>query len=82
MTTSDKHPQKWPDIIWLVRHGESAGNVARGEAEANGQLFINVVQREIDVPLSELGERQAKALGQWFADLPQTEKQKVIFTSP
>jgi broad specificity phosphatase PhoE len=63
MTDSAKHPQKWPDIIWLVRHGESAGNVARNEAEASGQLFINVVQREIDVPLSELGERQAAALG-------------------
>jgi hypothetical protein len=26
--------QKWPQEIWLVRHGQSAGNVARDAAEA------------------------------------------------
>ncbi len=82
MINSEKNPQKWPDIIWLVRHGESAGNVARSEAEAGGQLFINVAQREIDVPLSELGERQATALGRWFAEKTNEEKPTVILTSP
>ncbi len=82
MTNPDKQTQKWPDVIWLVRHGESAGNVARSEAEANGQLFINVVQREIDVPLSELGERQAMALGRWFAEMADADKPTVILTSP
>ena len=28
--------QKWPQEIWLVRHGQSAGNVARDVAEAAG----------------------------------------------
>ena len=82
MTNPDKNTQKWPDVIWLVRHGESAGNVARSEAEANGQLFINVAQREIDVPLSELGKGQAMALGKWFAEMPDEEKPTVILTSP
>ena len=26
--------QKWPQEIWLVRHGQSAGNVARDAADA------------------------------------------------
>jgi hypothetical protein len=26
--------QKWPQQLWLVRHGQSAGNVARDAAEA------------------------------------------------
>ena len=26
--------QKWPQHIWIVRHDQSAGNVARDAAEA------------------------------------------------
>ena len=28
------HVQNWPSRLWLVRHGESSGNVARALAEA------------------------------------------------
>ena len=28
--------QRWPDRLWIVRHGESAGNVARDAANAAG----------------------------------------------
>ena len=58
--------QKWPDRLWLVRHGESAGNVARDAAEAAGHPVIDIPTRDADVPLSALGERQARALGDWF----------------
>lgn len=58
----------WPASILLARHGESAGNVARDAAEASGGLRIDIDQRDMDVGLSELGERQAKALGAWIAD--------------
>ena len=58
----------WPASILLVRHGESAGNVARDEAEASGGLRIDIDVRDMDVGLSELGEQQAKALGRWIAD--------------
>jgi 2,3-bisphosphoglycerate-dependent phosphoglycerate mutase len=34
------------------------------------------------VPLSELGERQAEALGHWFADLAEAEQPEVIISSP
>jgi broad specificity phosphatase PhoE len=73
---------KWPDVLWLVRHGESAGNVARDAAEAAGMPRIDIPQRDIDVPLSPLGERQARALGRWIARLPEGERPTVLLTSP
>ena len=57
----------WPRELFLIRHAESAGNVARDLALASGALVINVGSRDCDVPLSPLGERQAAALGQWCA---------------
>jgi broad specificity phosphatase PhoE len=51
------------DEIWLVRHGESTANIAAAEAEADGLEEIAVDHRDADVPLSELGRRQAEALG-------------------
>ncbi len=57
----------WPKSLWLVRHGESAGNVARDSAEREGRHEIAISGRDIDVPLSELGERQARAFGAWLA---------------
>jgi probable phosphoglycerate mutase len=47
----------------LLRHGESAENVARDRALANDALSIDIAGRDCDVPLSALGERQAGALG-------------------
>src|SRR5437868_12955871 len=82
MTEMNGKPQKWPDVLWIVRHGESAANVAREEAEANGHAYIDVPHREVDVPLSLRGERQAVALGQWFGNLLEDEKPTVILTSP
>lgn len=58
---------RWPTILWLVRHGQSAGNVARDAADAQGLVRIPLSSRDMDVPLSPLGEAQAQALGQWFA---------------
>ena len=58
---------RWPERLWIVRHGQSAGNVARDLADAAGEHRIGIEIRDVDVPLSELGERQADALGHWFA---------------
>jgi len=74
--------QKWPQRLWIVRHGQSAGNVARDAAEAASLPLIDLVTRDVDTPLSELGERQARALGRWFGALPQTERPNVILCSP
>lgn len=74
--------QKWPQEIWLVRHGQSAGNVARDEAEAAAGLHIQIAERDVDVPLSELGVRQSQALAQWFGAMPAGARPNVVLHSP
>ena len=74
--------QKWPDVLWIVRHGESAGNVARDAAHAAGLPMIDIATRDVDVPLSELGMRQAEALGRWFASRPAAERPTIVLASP
>src|ERR671920_1455069 len=68
--------------LWIVRHGQSAGNVARDAADAAGLPVIDLQVRDVDVPLSELGHRQADALGHWFAALPEDERPEIVLTSP
>jgi broad specificity phosphatase PhoE len=73
--------QRWPDRLWIVRHGESAGNVARDAAYAAGLHVIDIAERDVDVPLSHLGERQSRALGTWFAGLGD-ERPNIVLASP
>ena len=77
-----RHGQNWPERLWLVRHGQSQGNIARDAAHEAGLPVINLAVRDVDVPLSELGLRQAEATGRWFAALPEDEKPEVIMASP
>jgi probable phosphoglycerate mutase len=72
----------WPERLWLVRHGQSQGNVARDHADAHGLATIGIDMRDVDVPLSEFGQRQADAAGRWFAALPDDQKPEVILSSP
>jgi 2,3-bisphosphoglycerate-dependent phosphoglycerate mutase len=74
--------QRWPERLWIVRHGQSAGNVARDVAQAAGLGTIDIDVRDVDVPLSDLGRKQAEAVGHWFAALPESEKPEVILSSP
>ncbi|MGZ3184743.1 MAG: histidine phosphatase family protein [Telluria sp.] len=74
--------QKWPHAIWLVRHGQSAGNVARDAAEAASRLLIDVATRDVDTPLSELGVQQSQALARWFGALPPAARPNVVLHSP
>ena len=74
--------QKWPQDIWLVRPGQSAGNVARDAAEAAAGLRIDIAERDVDVPLSALGVEQARALAAWFAALPEAGRPNVVLHSP
>ena len=74
--------QKWPQSIWIVRHGQSAGNVAREAAEADLLPRIDISTRDMDTPLSSLGERQAQALGHWFGSMPSGRRPNVVFYSP
>lgn len=74
--------QIWPELLYLVRHGESAGNVARDAALKAGDPVIDIVVRDVDVPLSGLGQSQAIALGRWFGELPPGERPNIVLTSP
>ena len=74
--------QRWPSRLWIVRHGQSAGNVARDAAMAAGEHMMDIAVRDVDVPLSELGRQQAEAVGRWFASLPEEERPEVILSSP
>ena len=71
----------WPRHLWLVRHGESAGNVASRAADEAGLCTIDIAVRDMDVPLSPLGERQARALGQFFRDLSPDERPTAVLAS-
>jgi 2,3-bisphosphoglycerate-dependent phosphoglycerate mutase len=77
-----KPNQIWPDRLYLIRHGESAGNVARDAALQAGEPVIDIDIRDVDVPLSDLGQRQAIALGRWFGELPPEERPTIVLTSP
>ncbi|MGW4487731.1 histidine phosphatase family protein [Amycolatopsis sp. NPDC004368] len=66
------------DWVALVRHGRSTGNVAREVAEAAGHEVIDLAERDADVPLDELGERQARAVGHWLA----TARPDLVVASP
>lgn len=74
--------RRWPEQLWIVRHGQSAGNVARDTADASGLLTIDIAERDIDVPLSALGEEQSRALGRWFAAMKPECRPATVLTSP
>jgi broad specificity phosphatase PhoE len=75
-------PSPWPERLLVVRHGESAGNVARDKAEAEQLERIDIAERDVDVPLSEAGEEQAAALGRWLTEQPEDERPTVLWASP
>lgn len=73
---------RWPEHLWIVRHGQSAGNVARDEAYEAGLASIDIAERDMDVPLSALGVRQSMALGKWFAAMAEGARPTAILVSP
>ncbi|WP_380783054.1 histidine phosphatase family protein [Sphingomonas sp. R86520] len=73
---------RWPSRLWIVRHGESAGNVARDAAHLDGAERIVLDARDVDIALSSRGEDQARALGAWFAAKPSNERPDVLLASP
>jgi probable phosphoglycerate mutase len=77
-----RHGRTWPERLWLVRHGQSQGNVARDAANEAGHSVIKLDLRDVDVPLSDLGHLQAEAAGRWFAALPDNEKPEILLSSP
>jgi len=74
--------QRWPARLWIIRHGQSAGNVARDAAHEAQLDRIGLTARDVDVPLSALGERQADALGHWFSQYGADERPDIQLSSP
>lgn len=71
-----------PSRLVLVRHGESRGNVADLEARAAKALRLRLDVRDADMPLSDLGEQQATALGRHLAAQPPEERPTTLIASP
>src|SRR4051812_8902556 len=71
-----------PSAVWLVRHGESVGNVADAQAHEHGAGRLQLDVRDPDVPLSETGCSQAQALGRWMAALPEDQRPTAVVSSP
>src|SRR5437868_5010347 len=44
--------------------------------------MIDIDVRDFDVPLSQLGQRQAIAVGNWFGALPPDKRPNIVLTSP
>lgn len=66
----------------MARHGESTGNLAREAAMTARAEFIDVPERDADVPLSPVGRMQAAALGEWIAALPADRRPTLVVSSP
>ena len=68
--------------LWLLRHGQSLGNVANDAARDRALARLELTDRDMDVPLSALGAQQSDAFGAWLADQPPEEVPDVIVSSP
>src|SRR5690242_1251635 len=68
--------------VWLIRHGQSEGNAVRDAATGTEVEALDIADRDMDVELSELGRRQATALGVWIGRLPEPERPDVVYSSP
>ncbi len=72
---------KWPELLVIVRHGQSELNVARDlEEVTNDPSHINrfLTIRDLDVQLTEEGKRQASETGKYLKRL----EFDAVFSSP
>jgi broad specificity phosphatase PhoE len=68
--------------LWLLRHGQSLGNVANERAREHPVDRLDIAERDMDVPLSDVGREQAAAVGRWLGSLPSNECPDVVVCSP
>ena len=72
--------QKWPDLLVIVRHGQSQRNVEKEQARASGAATVwGGTVRDVDTPLTDLGVQQAIQTGKFLRGLGAFD---VIFSSP
>jgi len=74
--------QKWPNKLYLVRHGESILNFQKEWYEKfnTDKLRVDINKRDIDIELTEEGKRQAATVGKELNR--RKEKIDVVFISP
>lgn len=75
-------PLTGPREFVLVRHAESRGNVANQAAHDRAANQLDLEVRDADMPLSPLGVRQARALGEHLHGLPAEQRPSRVFSSP
>lgn len=80
--TFDEGLVGWPAELTWIRHGESVGNVEARRAGEAGDVRLNLDFRDADTPLSDVGERQATAIGSWWRDLAEDERPEAVLSSP
>ena len=80
--TSALQARRGPDELVLVRHGESAGNIADSQARDADAERLELSARDADVELSDNGEEQARTLGRWAAGLAEGDLPDLVVSSP
>ena len=73
---------RWPSRLWIVRHGESAGNVARDAAQASGASRIALDVRDVDVPLSAARRGAGRARSATGSPRARGRRPEVLLVSP
>jgi broad specificity phosphatase PhoE len=68
--------------LWLLRHGQSLGNVANDAAQHSQVERLDITERDMDVPLSDCGIEQSVAFGKWLRDQPSDTQPHVVVSSP
>ena len=68
--------------LWLLRHGQSLGNLANDAARDRPTDVLDIADRDMDVPLSDLGIEQATAFGTWLGEQTDDARPDVIVSSP
>src|SRR4051794_2227689 len=71
----------WPTTLTLVRHGESLGNIANAEAYAANADRLDLSVNDPSVELSDLGVRQARALGTRLGRIEPASRPTVVVVS-
>ncbi|WP_433662989.1 histidine phosphatase family protein [Nocardia sp. CA-128927] len=75
MTCTHPEDSESVDVLYAVRHGQSTANVAFA---ANTLIESD----DMSIGLTDLGERQATAVGQWFAALDSNQLPDLVLCSP
>lgn len=68
--------------LWLLRHGQSLGNIANDAARGRPVDRLEIADRDMDVPLSDLGVEQAVSFGNWLRAQQGDRRPDVVVSSP